>query len=334
MLDERWSSTAEEFGEALAKLLNAECTPQQVRAAEEATDGRDHALEAHLRNFGLFDVDGPPAILARMALELGKALAPTTFVETIPARVLLGVADTAYGLEGPVPASVASVAFQKGGDLLVAPLRGAAARSAAGDFLVEHAGTDGERVGDAADADRLRRLTRLLDAARLVGAGQALLNYGVAYAKERSQFGQIIGSYQGISHKLADAAIALDGAELLVRKAAFTASPDAGGDNAPPAVFAIMVRAKAIDAARQAATTVHQLFGGNGFAMEYDVQLYSRRIRNWALRLGNPKRELAELGRMVLDPARRDAIRHLWHYEQGMPLPAWAREADSRRHRA
>ena len=41
MLDERWSDDAEQIGEALRKLLSAESTPERVRAAEAAPDGRD-----------------------------------------------------------------------------------------------------------------------------------------------------------------------------------------------------------------------------------------------------------------------------------------------------
>ena len=47
-------------------------------------------------------------------------------------------------------------------------------------------------------------------AAQLVGAGQALLDAAVDYAKQRSQFGRVIGSYQAIKHKLADVHIALE----------------------------------------------------------------------------------------------------------------------------
>jgi alkylation response protein AidB-like acyl-CoA dehydrogenase len=203
-------------------------------------------------------------------------------------------------------------------------------RSTAGDLLVQHvSAATGERIGDLPAAARIARFADLADAARIVGAGQGLLQYGVAYARERHQFGKPIGGYQGVAHRLADAATLLDAADLLVRKAAFTALPESGGDGAPSSVFATMVRAKAVEAARFVATTVHQVFGGYGFAMDYDVQLYSRRLRSWAMRGRRSAPALAELGRALLDPRRRDAIRHLWHYETGVPLPRWASEADA-----
>ncbi|MCK9542161.1 MAG: hypothetical protein M0R03_09035 [Novosphingobium sp.] len=330
MLDERWSEDVEEIGDAIAKMLAVESAPDKVRKAEEDYGGIDPELVTRLDAFGLGELAGEPELFARVAFELGKALASVAFVETMPVLALTGKAGVSLGFSGPVPAANVLVAVRDGGEVRIERLNGPARRSAAGDSLVFHQTTgEGETIGDAGLADRLQRFADLVDAARLVGAGQALLAYGVDYAGQREQFGKIIGTYQGVAHRLARVAGDLDAAELLVRKAAFTASPANGGDGAPPPHFAIMVRAKAIQAARFAATNVHQVFGGNGFAMEYDVQLYSRRIRSWAMRGRRAGPDLAELGRMVLDPARRDSLTMLWHYEKGMPLPRWAREADA-----
>jgi len=118
---------------------------------------------------------------------------------------------------------------------------------------------------------------RILASARLVGASEALLDVGVAYAKEREQFGQPIGAFQAVAHKLVDCAIAVDGAGLLVKKAAWLARD---GDDAT--TLAAMARWKATQAGRLTATHVHQVMGGYGFAIEENCQLYSRRIRAWA----------------------------------------------------
>jgi hypothetical protein len=330
MLDERWSSDAEDVGAALRKLLATESSSERIRQAEAQPDGRDRALEAHLHEFGLHESEVEVDILARVAYEIGRALASVPFVESMPALAVLRREHVGYGFDGLTPAALPLVAVARDGGVYVEELRGQPRRAGAGDMLVHHVSTGGgERAGDAADADRMRRLMQLLNAARLVGAGQALLQYGVGYAKEREQFGKQIGAFQAVAHKLADVAIGLEGAELLVRKAAFTAFPTAGGDGAPAPLFASMVHVKAVQAARLAATNVHQVFGGNGFAMEYDVQLYSRRIRSWAMRMGPQGATLAGIGRAVLDPAQRDGLRHLWHYDTGMPLPRWAQEADA-----
>src|SRR6202453_2309567 len=61
-----------------------------------------------------------------------------------------------------------------------------------------------ERKAWNADVARAYEFGALATAAQLVGAGQALLDAAVDYAKQRAQFGRIIGSYQAIKHKLAD----------------------------------------------------------------------------------------------------------------------------------
>lgn len=330
MLDERWSDDVEEIGDALRKLLAAESSSEAVRKAEASPDGRDPALEEQLREFGLDDLEAAPDLFARIAYELGRALATTGYVETIPVLATLGKPGVSYGFEGPVPAANPLVAVRGSDGVYAERTEGVAQRTTAGDYLIDHRPTgQGERIGDLAAAERIERYAALTEAARMVGAGQALLLYGVDYAKQREQFGKAIGSFQGVAHRLAEAAGRLDAAELLVRKAAFTALPEADGDGAPSRPFALMVRAKAIDAARFVSTNVHQVFGGNGFAMEYDVQLYSRRLRSWAMRGRRPAEELADLGRLVLDPERRDQTKLIWHFERGMPLPRWAQEADS-----
>jgi acyl-CoA dehydrogenase-like protein len=333
MLDERWSEDVEEIATALRKMLAVQSSSHRVRKAEASEDGRDRALEAELDGFGLNTLQAEPELFARIAFELGRSLAPCAYVESIPVLALTGRAGISLAFDRPVPAANTWVAVQRDGSVFIEPLRGQAQRTAAGDYVVLHRhddqGTNGaECIGDAAMADRLLRYASLAEAARLVGAGQALLAHGVAYASERTQFGKIIGTYQGVAHRLSRAAGALDAAELLVRKSAFTALGASGGDGAPSAAFALMVRAKASEAAQMIATDVHQVFGGTGFAVENDVQLYSRRLRNWAGRCGRNGTDLAALGRMVLDPAKRASIRLLWHFDSGIKLPRWALEAD------
>ena len=80
---------------------------------------------------------------------------------------------------------------------------------------------------------------RVLMAGALVGLAGAALEVGVEYAKQRHQFGVPIGSFQAIAHDLADVATAVDGAQLLVREAAWAAdvaeadATAAGADGVP-----------------------------------------------------------------------------------------------------
>ena len=80
--------------------------------------------------------------------------------------------------------------------------------------------------GKAADVARAYEFGVLATAAQLVGAGQALLDMSVEYAKQRSQFGRVIGRYQAIKHKLADVHIALELARPLVYGAALSVADE------------------------------------------------------------------------------------------------------------
>jgi alkylation response protein AidB-like acyl-CoA dehydrogenase len=125
-----------------------------------------------------------------------------------------------------------------------------------------------------------------LTSAALVGIGARATEMAVEYACERRAFGQPIGSFQGISHPLANSATALDGARLLAHKAAWAA--DEG--EARAAELAAMAFAFASETARDATYVAVHTHGGYGFMLEQDVQLYYRRARGWARVWGDPRR--------------------------------------------
>jgi Acyl-CoA dehydrogenase, C-terminal domain len=332
VLDERWGEAESSLADGLRRLLERACPTSVVRDAEARDDGRSPELEAALAAFGLDELAdaAEPGQLTVTAWELGRALAPVTFVETAPVRAVLGLGGAACGLEGLAPAGAERVVVADGGDLVMATVdAGAGRRTSAGDVLAPARSQAGSVVvGGRAETDRLRRLTRLLGAARLVGASEGLLALGVEYAKGREQFGRPIASFQAVAHRLADAAVASDGAGLLVRKAAWVSEAEQGGDGAPDPLFATLAWAKAVEASRVVASHVHQCMGGYGFALEYDCQLFSRRIRSWSMRLGRPGPELASVARTLLQGPSRDDVRHLWHHDRGVPVPRWARELD------
>jgi alkylation response protein AidB-like acyl-CoA dehydrogenase len=132
---------------------------------------------------------------------------------------------------------------------------------------------------------------RVLTAGALVGLGVGALEIGCAYVVEREQFGVPIGSFQAIQHTLADVSVALDGAQLLVRKAAWAL--DTGhADAATLAAYAFLFAA---EHAQRATERVLHFHGGYGFMQEYDIQLFYRRAKGWPLVLGAPSNEYARL---------------------------------------
>jgi alkylation response protein AidB-like acyl-CoA dehydrogenase len=108
--------------------------------------------------------------------------------------------------------------------------------------------------------------------AQAVGIGQAALDAAVAYAKERQQFGQPIASFQGLQFMLADMAMQVHGARLLVHHAASLLDRGAG----PTALESSMAKCFAADAAMKVTTDAVQIFGGYGYTREYPVERFMR----------------------------------------------------------
>jgi alkylation response protein AidB-like acyl-CoA dehydrogenase len=135
-----------------------------------------------------------------------------------------------------------------------------------------------------ADVARAYEFGALATAAQLVGAGQALLDTAVDYAKQRAQFGRVIGSYQAIKHKLADVHIALELARPLVYGAALSladSSPDTARDVSA-------AKASASDAALLAARSALQTHGAIGFTAEHDLSLWLLRVQALRSAWGDP----------------------------------------------
>jgi alkylation response protein AidB-like acyl-CoA dehydrogenase len=132
---------------------------------------------------------------------------------------------------------------------------------------------------------------RALTASALAGLGASALEVARAYVIERQQFGKPIGSFQAIQHTLADIAVAIDGAQLLARKAAW--ANDGGRANAPD--LAAMAYLFSAEHAQHAAERALHFHGGYGFMQEYDIQLFYRRAKGWPLVLDSPTREYERL---------------------------------------
>lgn len=115
---------------------------------------------------------------------------------------------------------------------------------------------DGGRIGIASQA---------------LGIGRAVLEDGIEYVKQREQFGRTIASFQAIQFKLADMAMELDAAELLILRAAY--NEDHG---LPYEKEAAMAKCFASDAAMRASVEGIQILGGYGYIREYPMERHMR----------------------------------------------------------
>ncbi|MCW6007647.1 acyl-CoA dehydrogenase, partial [Micromonospora sp. CPCC 205371] len=130
---------------------------------------------------------------------------------------------------------------------------------------------DGQSMGGP-PPDSLGRaldLGALACAAHLLGAGRALLETAVEYAKQRVQFGSAIGRFQAVKHALADVAVGLEFARPLLYAAAVTL--------APRDVSAAKVACAG--AANRAARAALQVHGAIGYTEEYGLGRWLTRVR-------------------------------------------------------
>jgi alkylation response protein AidB-like acyl-CoA dehydrogenase len=114
--------------------------------------------------------------------------------------------------------------------------------------------------------------TRPTIGAQAVGIAQGALDAAIAYTKERRQFGQRISDFQAVQFMLADMAMKIEAARLMVYSAA------ARGERGEPNLGFIASASKcfASDVAMEVTTNAVQLFGGYGYTVDFPVERYMR----------------------------------------------------------
>jgi len=117
-----------------------------------------------------------------------------------------------------------------------------------------------------------------LVAAQAAGGARAALELTVDYAKTREQFDKPLAAFQALSHYLADAATTVDGAQTLAWEAAWARSEGRSIERLAP-----MAKSFACQTYRKVTATGVQIFGGNGFTVEFDIQLFFRRAKSLQL---------------------------------------------------
>ena len=113
--------------------------------------------------------------------------------------------------------------------------------------------------------------TRPVVSSAAVGLARSAMDHAVRYAQERRSFGVPIAAHQAVSFMIAEMAMNIEAARLLVWKAASTI--DAGERNTRYAAYA---KAFAADMAMKTALDAVQVFGGYGFSTEYPVEKLMR----------------------------------------------------------
>ena len=116
----------------------------------------------------------------------------------------------------------------------------------------------------------------------MLGGADAVLDMTVEYAKQRTQFGRPVGTFQAVQHHCANMAIDVEGSRHIAYQAAWRIS-----EGLPAKREVAMAKAWISGAYQRVCATAHQCHGAIGFTREHNLQLYTRRAKVQELSYGD-----------------------------------------------
>jgi alkylation response protein AidB-like acyl-CoA dehydrogenase len=268
-----------DFAASLRDFLASSDLPSVTRAWAKADIAPGRKLWTRLIEMGMPELAADPVGLVLAFEELGRSAAPGPYVESLAVLPALGIdpgeAMATLAMPPHVPfaldAAVADAVYLvQGSTLSTASVTGTRPSVDGARLLSTVAPVDD--IG-AVDPNIALNLGALATAAQILGAGTAVFERSTAYAKQRVQFGTVIGSFQAIKHQLADAAVGLDLARPLLFGAAIALDKSSAGRDVSAAKVACT------DAAYRAARVALQVHGAIGYTAEYDLALWLTKVR-------------------------------------------------------
>ena len=139
------------------------------------------------------------------------------------------------------------------------------------------------------------RATALL-CAQMLGATRKDMEMAVEWSKFRKAFGQPIGAFQSLQHMCADMLMWVDGGDLLTFEALWKMD-----EGLPAYVEVSQAKAFCNEKCQAAVRSCQVIQGGIGFIMEFDLQLWYRRVCAWTTRLGTAYEHRARIAEALLD---------------------------------
>lgn len=291
--------------DAVRTMLTETCTPADLRKLLESGAARDEARWLTIREMGLPGLLAPETAgglgmglidLVGIAEAAGYVALPEPLVElagvTIP--LLAGLADDHGWLEKAVNGSFVAIAHPV--NSFVADADQAEALLLGDGDAIHLVPRDRVTLERQESFDAFRRLFTVawtpspetvvgsgwgqagergavLAAAQMIGLGQRCIDLAVAYAKDRTQFGKAIGSYQAVKHLVANAQVQIEFARPVVHAAAAELPLGTLASRARIAHAKI----SAGQAADLSARTAVQVFGAMGMTWEADVHFFLKR---------------------------------------------------------
>ncbi|MGH7704744.1 MAG: acyl-CoA dehydrogenase family protein [Candidatus Dormibacteria bacterium] len=324
-------------------FLDARFPLDRVAQLADSELGWDPASWQELADLGWLGVSAPESLggaglgfleEALLLEELGRCLYPGPYLATVAlalpalddarrAEVVSGKRrwSAALGAEQGVVLDldrVDQVVVQQGDQLLAMEARGERLETIDPTRTLGHLqASEGEPLQSGPKAARIAERMRLRLwvglAMEAVGGGQRVLELGLEHARERQQFGRPIGSYQAVSHRLADSYVELE----LARSLAYWASWCLSVEHQDVAIAASAAKAAAAEAYVGTCERTIQVLGGMGFTWESPLHRHYKRALWVEAFAGRPSRHRAKVAaHLGLNPD-----------DDPPPEPAAAREA-------
>jgi alkylation response protein AidB-like acyl-CoA dehydrogenase len=281
---------------------------ERVRALENEPGGLDRKLWRELGDAGVFalrqpEPDGVGLGMTQSVLvfeELGRAIVPGPLVSTHLAAGLIDGASTGEVIVGMTERSRSprvvghltatdTVAVVEPDGISQVDPAGLSATPVERPLdpltpmhLVDDL-PDGDRIAGADVAQRWRLEGATLISAMEVGIAAACVDQAVAYAKERKQFGRVIGSFQAVKHICADMLVRAELARAAVHAAGVMLDDPSAGNAERAVAGARLLAAETAVANGKANIQVH---GGMGYTWEVDAHLFLKRAVVLSTRFG------------------------------------------------
>src|SRR5438067_4794420 len=285
-----FSESQLELRAAVRDVLGKECPPSLVRTCLDDPGAWrplwQRAVDLGWTGLALLDDDAGMGVIELVAVleELGAAAAP------IPLLSSAGLAAGALRAAGPAAAQwQQELAEGAIGALSLDAIPGVL-DSGRADLFVILTGNELSIARAAIDADveavlavsppAALAVPLTATAADLVGLAARVLDNTVTHANTREQFDRVIGSFQGVKHRLADCYVAIERARSLTYGAAMLVT-DPVADAEETWRAAALAKAAASEAAVETARAGVHVHGALGMTWEHDVHLYLRRA--WQL---------------------------------------------------
>jgi alkylation response protein AidB-like acyl-CoA dehydrogenase len=297
--------------EGIGTILSRMAGPERCRTllAEGAYDAELEKVLTEHGYLGMLSESGAGALEAVLMVEqVAKALGTVAIGALAVVGPALGLSELSgpIGLtigpvrDGPVrfATSPGALLVAEGCEAFLCETVDGQVRPTSWSYPAAQVSIGSRRSLGVGSADTMMSWWRITIAAEIVGNATACLEVLLHHVKERNQFGRSIASFQALQHRLAQLYVQIEGSRWLTYRAAWV-----GGQPAEAA----MAVAHSAAAGRRAVRECHQICGALGLTTEFDLHMWTMRVRSLCSEAGGLYGSRVDAGRLRWCPPSSSA---------------------------